>query len=434
MTISTISMLNTFLEQTVVLNQVVVEVNKLTEGIGKTTGNVEITNTGAIGGVALNVANGFIKGNVYGTFDLPGANIRVGTVSNRALGNNGIQIIAGPGIHTGNVSVNLGGQIVISAQVSLSIANTSQTAPASANTVNTVHGIALSSAAGVSSAFDQANNARTQANTGVTTAAAAFGTANSASTSAASGVSEAALARGKANTACTQSDAAGTNANTGITLGVLGRDQANVARDTANIGTIAHNRTQAIITDSGFTWSQGGTIVHSNSNTGNTLRVVGGNGINVAIDLSNYAVRINTDSSVSIDGANVTELLAGTTTKAVPVSNMVSSLAEVTVNPDAANRINVNALTGINFGVTLSAAQTHLVFINFGGLGSSRSGWIRLKQSASGNNALNTANATFLTVGGEDILLSTRPNANDIIFYNQVGPTRFLLSLARNVA
>jgi hypothetical protein len=248
MTISVVSVLNTFLEWMTRTNQIIVEINKWTEGEAVSTGNVTITNvSGGPGTVALNVANGHVKANVDGVWDIPGANLKIGSVRNHALGNNGIQIIVATGLE-GSGSVNLGSSITITPQLSLSVANISQTALAVANTVNTVHDIALTangtaiygaeqanllntftktiftatnvaySAANTASdrantargdanaAFNQANTAYNRANVAYDHANAAYAQANSANITAQGAFLQ-------ANTACTQSNQAGTNAN-----------------------------------------------------------------------------------------------------------------------------------------------------------------------------------------------------------------------------
>jgi hypothetical protein len=254
MALSNVSLTQTFLEWLNNHNGIIVELNRMLEGIYKSTGNVTITNTISPGNVALNVANGLIKGD-GGLLTNIANTIIIGTWNNDRLQNTGLTIIFGSGLD-GDATANLGGEFHANLTLSRSVANTATNVGAAANTVNSVHDIAIASSAGTAAAF------------------------------------------GKANIACTQADVAGTLANTVYSLANTAITQSDSAGAVANNAFGAANlkftRVQVLNVDSGFTWSNTSLFLAAQSNTGNAIRIVRGSGANISVDATNNAIRIGT--------------------------------------------------------------------------------------------------------------------------------------------
>jgi hypothetical protein len=187
MAISLVTLLDTFLTWMNKTNETITVANLATEGQLNTSGTITITNAGGVGGgVSLNVASGLIKGdgglltNVLST----------GSVTNAKLANDNIRFVS----NTTSLTIitagatgraNLGTTVYVTLPVSNVVSDTSTTNIAAANTINTVHSLAIAAFAAANSgtsaaaAYDKANAANVLAFNANLTAIAAYTAANS---------------------------------------------------------------------------------------------------------------------------------------------------------------------------------------------------------------------------------------------------------------
>jgi hypothetical protein len=247
MAISLVTLLDTFLTWMNKTNETITVANLATEGQLNTSGTITITNAGGVGGgVSLNVASGLIKGdgglltNVLST----------GSVTNAKLANDNIRFVS----NTTSLTIitagatgraNLGTTVYVTLPVSNVVSDTSTTNIAAANTINTVHSLAIAAFAAANSgtsaaaAYDKANAANVLAFNANLTAIAAFAAANSGTSAAA--------AYDKANA-------------------------ANVLAFNANLTAIAAYTAANSVTGGGYYKGNRGTIGTSN-NAGDIFRV-----------------------------------------------------------------------------------------------------------------------------------------------------------------
>jgi hypothetical protein len=157
--------------------------------------------------------------------------------------------------------------------------------------------------------------------------------------------------------------------------------------------------------------------------TGKTLTTPAFSGTPTGLDASTTAKGISEFSTAD-------EFRAGTdTTRSLVVDQVWASAAEVTLS-DAAT-IAVNMATFFNATVTLGGNRT---------LGQpsntkvGQSGVIRVVQPGSGGPYTLAYHADWEFAGGTAPVLSTAANAQDLLFYQVIGPNRIFASLVKAVA
>lgn len=135
--------------------------------------------------------------------------------------------------------------------------------------------------------------------------------------------------------------------------------------------------------------------------------------------------------SASVSMATAAEIWAGTSIKAVGVDQMQAALVEQTLTDGAT--VTVNFAAGINFKLdTIGGNRTLAATIPAAVVG--RSGYIRVKQDATGSRTLAITASPFVNVNGVNIVISTAASAEDIIPYTIISTSKVLLGLARAIA
>lgn len=155
MALANVSLNDTFLTWLTRFNQGLFISNLVTEGQLNTSGIIKITNPSLLdGGISLNVANGYIKGD--GGY--------ISNVRSSSLSSNSIQHISNSATLTVTQtnSGRLGSTVYFDiGTLSTSVADTSIANIASANSVNTAHAVAIEALAGLANAgggFFRGNN------------------------------------------------------------------------------------------------------------------------------------------------------------------------------------------------------------------------------------------------------------------------------------
>lgn len=245
MTLSNLSLTSTFTDQMNRIDQMLVIINNLTDGITNSTGAIYITNaSGVRGNVSLELANGMFKGDGGLISNITLAALTTSTIN---VVSNSASINIGTGTST---VVSLGGKVFINVATSTGTSDNSSANLTTANITNSIYtslvtanataiqglstaiaAFAVANTGGGSLALAQA--AFTQANTGSSLAQAAFGAANNANIEAQGAFSLAQSAYSVANSAgagaFTLAQTAYGQANTGTTLAQAAFAEGNAA-------------------------------------------------------------------------------------------------------------------------------------------------------------------------------------------------------------
>jgi hypothetical protein len=163
MSLANIALLSTFEEQLVRVNQLVVIANQVTEGYHNTSGVIILTNPSYLNdNVTIEIANGMMEIQGYRF------------ISNAISFSSNIGSLGFSG--TGR----LGSTLYLTGSLSTSVDDIATSNIASANVVNTVHGITISAFTKANTAYDHGNNAYSRANTAYDHGNNAYSRANTA--------------------------------------------------------------------------------------------------------------------------------------------------------------------------------------------------------------------------------------------------------------
>jgi hypothetical protein len=223
MSIANISLLNTWDDMRVALNQMILITNDQTEGNAVSTGTTKFTNpSGFEGNETINVASGMYVGDGGLLSNVPNTAI-AGTMENDQLQNSTMTITSANDafVITGGSDAPLGNTITIEVgTLATGIADISTKNIAAAAAVNTLSDLVATNLIGYGAAFDQAN-------TGIAAVATARGDGNTNATNIATGVIAIATARGEANTNATAIALTRGESNSAASEAATGRGQAN---------------------------------------------------------------------------------------------------------------------------------------------------------------------------------------------------------------
>ena len=276
MTITAVSLVDTFLSWMNKTNQVITVTNLSTEGQLNTSGTITITNASLVnGGVSLNVANGQIKGD-GGSLTNVTPTLANSSIPNVKLANSYIKLISNSATLTvtGGQNANLGSTVYLDiGTLSIRANDASVSNIASAFTVNGAYLLAVSAFA--------------QANSGVT-AGPAFDKANSANVLAAQAYGQANAAYSTANIAAVNIGPAYDKANAANVLARSAYINANSAFDQANLMV----------------------LLSASSHTTNTINARGSSSLTLYSGDSGTYINIAPSS-----GANTIDFHAGSLTK-----------------------------------------------------------------------------------------------------------------------
>ena len=243
-----------------------------------------------------------------------------------------------------------GGGFTTSGTISANIASTTvQGVTKLIDSVASTDAANAATGSSVKTAYDQATNAYTRANTANTTAVSAYGQANLAYTQANTGTTVAQSAYGQANLAYTQ-------ANTGTTVAQSAYGQANLAYTQANTGT---NTAQAAYGQANLAYTAANT-------SGNTVQISANSGGT----LSNKSLNFNNTATISVSvgagagsNANISFNYIGSVGGGSGINNFpVSANSGSTVTANGINFVNTKTvIVSVGAGLTGNAAVSFSV-------------------------------------------------------------------------
>lgn len=178
--------------------------------------------------------------------------------------------------------------------------------------------------------------------------------------------------------------------------------------------TLTHHATQLILPDATNINTTAGSVAVLKSEGSGNWRLLWGFGAGTSGSLATAA-----------------EIWAGTSTKAVGVDQMQAALAEVTLTDGAT--VTVDFAAGINFKLDTIAGNRTLAIASIPAAVVGRSGYIRVKQDATGSRTLDMTSSTIVNINGQNLTLSTTASSVDMIFYTIISSSAVLMSLARAI-